>query len=240
MAAISNPVDSMAAAASSREPRIPPGIDGRIKEIFAGVATVFQRDPDKPKEQWKPLKVEVWLQKLSGGRQCYRLYRERECIGEMTLVFCRLLADGKYGCENSSSPTTWTFQCRLNYREVGEGEDAQADTSNKIEILHIRSHRRHLLYGTGNALYQIAVEHGNRLGCEGRVVLDADGSHDIHFRAGFRAVQRRGNQALAAALKAGKEVRMNQPLNMFLDSEGREKFAKRIAEAPILTAFKDS
>lgn len=158
-------------------------------------------------------------------------------VGDISVVWLRLKEDGKYGSKNFIDCTDG-FGLNQYYWKHGEEKN-----KSKILIPLMKSNAKENYRGIGTALFQVAIEHGYRLGCEGRTVLDAAwNSHGFHYKQGMRSWPEM-NQKIVEELEKAKaenrepDTRKLTSVPMHMPQEGMQMWKKKIAEHPIL--FKD-
>jgi hypothetical protein len=159
-------------------------------------------------------------------------------IGYMQLVWFRQKEDGKYGSKNYGQLPD-SFDPNIYYGSVRLEEGKNLS---KICIKDMRSLYKDKYQGVGTVLYQVAIEHGRKFGCEGRLILEAAwNSHGFHYKLGSRSRYPKQNEKIAEELdkaKAeGREPNTKElgSIWMYMPQEAIQTWKKKIEEHPILS-----
>lgn len=161
-----------------------------------------------------------------------------ELIGYIQLVWFRQMENGVYGSKNYGQLND-SFNPHIYYGSVRLEEGKNLS---KICINDMRSIQKDKYQGVGTALYQVAIEHGRKHGCEGRLILDAAwNSHGFHYKLGSRSPYTEQNEKIAEELEKAKAEEREPNTKelgsvwMYMPQEAIQTWKKKIEEHPILS-----
>jgi hypothetical protein len=159
-------------------------------------------------------------------------------VGSMALEWLRIKENGKYGSKNRGSID---YDCIHPNQYYGGRKTLGGENLSKVYINEMYSTSKQKYSGVGTALFQIAIEHAYRLGCEGRLELDAAwNSHGFHYKQGMRCSYSKNDQKIVEELTDAKAAERESntkelgSISMYMPQDGIQMWKKKIMEHPIL------
>ena len=197
----------------------------------------------KGTREWVPITIEgqsdEWKSGgITYGRGRYRFIayitesRGKREIGNLTCYWLRNFEDGTWGGEYyTRRMTDEDWECRYGLEE-------SAFKTNRLMVERLYSYQQAKFRGVGSALMQAAMEWGDMDGkdCRGHIYLDAIGSsHKFYYNLGMRTLSAERDALIKDLPSVCREEDFGSCL-MYMSSEGRERYAMRVADGPIFKA----